>query len=138
MAGGTWLVDPLAGDVHHITSGVEADVLESEGWKAFTTEAAAQAYAKESDPEKVAGEITSPVTSALNATGDLGDLGDAVKYLAATTDWIGNRKNIIRIVKVLLGAGLIFMGIQQLRIIQRGESLVINTVGKAAETAAIV
>lgn len=63
-------------------------------------------------------------------------LTDALKYLAGAATWLSDRQNIFRVIKVGVGVGLIFMGISQLRVVAKGESIVVNSVGKASKVAA--
>jgi hypothetical protein len=63
----------------------------------------------------------------------LGAITDAVKYPAAIAEWIGNRGNWLRIMKVIAGMGLIFLGFHHISAVQDAT----RAVTKVAETAAI-
>jgi hypothetical protein len=109
-------------------------------WGPYSTKAAANAELADIRSGKVknpAGVNTGPVGASTNPLQGLDDLAEIPKYIAAASEWLSNRNNWIRIAKVVIGAGLIFMGIQQLKVVQRGETTIVNA-GKIASTAALV
>lgn len=76
--------------------------LEASGWKAFPTQAAAEAYAKENPAQRGAGYVTGPDSSALSALG---------LHLPSLTNL---RDLVIRSVKVVIGVALIIIGLVKL------------------------
>jgi hypothetical protein len=122
MAASTWLVNPLTGVVAHITNGIEADTLELAGWKAFTTQAAAEAWAKQNPVSRVAGGVSGQASAVANAAGDVLGLPQ-----------LSNLRNlVIRGAKVIVGLLLIAIGAVKLLHIEDAAKEVAPIVAKGA------
>jgi hypothetical protein len=99
--GSTWLVyaggigggNTNAG-IKHVTNGAEADALEVAGWRAFPTEAAAEAFEGESVNQNVSNTAKSAVSDVIGHT-DVGEL-------------------ILRVTEILLGIVLIGIGLEKI------------------------
>jgi hypothetical protein len=104
------------------------------GWflsGSFATKADAEAYKNAIGTGSLAPPSGTPVLGGQKVPNPLSGI-DAV---GSFFNMLSERGTWVRIAKVVIGAGLIFMGIQQLRVVQKGESVVVNSVGKAAKVA---
>jgi hypothetical protein len=129
-AGDTWLVSILTGAVSHVTNGIEADAMEASGqWKAFPTQAAAQAYAAENVAARYAGYVESPVTSAAGAAGSA--LSSALLPHFTSGQW---RAYALRGLKIAVGIILVIVGLVQLT---HAQTLITDVAGAAATAKAV-
>jgi hypothetical protein len=103
--GDTWLVNLVTGQVSHITSGAEADILEGTGWKAFATQAEADAFAAENPAEQAAGLVSGPAET----------FGKSVLQ-GLLPHWTSAqlRGYALRGLKIIVGIGLILIGLRHL------------------------
>lgn len=110
------------------------------GWflaGSFATKADAQAYKNDIGKNTLLPPKGTPILGGQKIPNPLGGIDDVIKYVAAGAKWISDRNNIFRIVKVGVGVGLIFMGLQQLKVVQQGKTTVVNGIGKASKVAAL-
>lgn len=104
--GDTWLVFVDTGKIWHVTNGIEAVTLEASGWKAFPTEAAAKAFAKESVPKRVVGNVPGG-SSAEGALSGVDAIGDFFSRLSEANTWI-------RVGEFAAGTLLLYVGLKGL------------------------
>ena len=97
----------------------------------YASKADAEAAVKAGKVNK--GDQSTAQQAQSDVSSSLGTLTDIPKYIAAAAEWIGNRGNWLRIMKVIIGGGLILMGIHHISAVQA----VTSTARKVAETAAI-
>jgi hypothetical protein len=109
-SGDTWLVyDAFGGalgtnkmsGVKHVTNGMAADAMEAAGWRAFPTEAAAEAFLTESDKKNVDNAAGSAAKSAVTSAADV-------------VGGVNAQSLILRVSEVLLGIVLIAVGLAKL------------------------
>jgi hypothetical protein len=123
---GDWWVFPESGTIQNQANPILKQGLDVSGWVGFNTEAEAKAFAS-------GNAVSKTKQAASDVSSSLGTLTDIPKYIAAAAEWIGNRGNWLRIMKVIIGGGLILMGIHHISAVQA----VTSTARKVAETAAI-
>jgi hypothetical protein len=123
-AGSTWLVFAATGTIEHVTNGPEADVLEGTGWKAFATQAEAQAYAGQSVASRIGGQAGSVANAATG--GAVNDAGGITSFLGDLTQ----RALWLRVARIVAGFALIVVGLVQLTHAQ-------NLIAPAAKAAAL-
>jgi hypothetical protein len=126
----TWLVSVLSGRISHVTSGVEATLLESADWKAFSTEAAAEAFAKESLADRQKGIVTGAAGSAVKGAVSAVTGGSVFGVHFATG---ALRAMVVRTVKVILGLAMVIVGVMHLT----GTSQALTKAAKTAGIAAV-
>lgn len=125
--GDTWLVNPTDDRVEHILSGPEADIMEAEGWKAFPTQATAEAFSKESFTQRE-----------LRAEPGGSTVANAVTAGSSVNDFLGRltEKNTwIRVAEFAVGGILLFVGLKAM--FPGAVGAVTSGAKKAAEIGAI-
>jgi hypothetical protein len=127
---GPYWVYPISGTIQRQSNPILYAALSVAGWVGFATEADAKAFA--------AGNTVSKGKAAVSdVSNTLGSLTDIPKYIAASAEWIGNRGNWMRILKVIIGGSLILMGLHQLTAVKNATNVAVDLGKKVAETAAI-
>jgi hypothetical protein len=103
-SGDTWFVNPALGTVTHETNGVIGDLLEASGWKAFPTQAAAQAFARENPAQRIATEATTPAQN----------LGNAALNSLGLPKFRNTRDFASRLIRVVAGLALLLAGLNMI------------------------